>query len=60
MAAKKKATAPDKGDDYYAEMEASKVAAGLSLEQAREVTAKQREWDAVQPAEEVEAESPKA
>lgn len=50
--------APDKGDAYYAELEASKVAAGLSLEQARAVTARQREWDKSQTTEEAEAEAP--
>jgi len=53
---KKAAKAADKGDAYYAEMEASKVAAGLSLEQAREVTARQREWDNAQTVGDTEAE----
>jgi hypothetical protein len=43
MAAKKKPTPP--GDEYYAAMCKAKVAAGLSLDQATEVTARQRAED---------------
>ena len=45
MAAKAYTTKPP-GDDYYAAMVKAKVAAGLSLEQATEVTARQRAEDA--------------
>jgi len=43
MAAKKKITPP--GDAYYEAMIAVKVAAGLSLADAQEVTARQRAED---------------
>lgn len=44
MAAKAKTTKPP-GDDYYDAMVKAKVAAGISLEQATEVTARQRAED---------------
>jgi hypothetical protein len=43
MAAKKKSSPP--GDAYYEAMTATKVAAGLSLADAQEVTARQRAED---------------